>query len=310
MDQFAPMADAARERGLGGRFVTRQEAAELHPLLDATAFHGAWLNELSGRLNPADLTACYLRAARAAGATIAENCTVNNVRMDGGRVSALATSQGEHQVDAVVICGGLWSNNIVPELAVPLAQWACQHFYVIADMPDRLARQTPSFVSPRDLIYGREEVGGLLVGCFDEAAICIEPGTLPEPFTFTLMEPNWDKFAEYFEGAAELFPALNDAPIRQFVNGPEAFTPDGDPLIGPIREVDGLYVCSGMNSRGVTLSGASGHIIADMIEGVPPRFEAVAYDPQRFGGKPADTIWLKQEVSDTPSRYYIEANRL
>ncbi|MGI9413881.1 MAG: FAD-dependent oxidoreductase, partial [Hyphomicrobiales bacterium] len=85
---------------------------------------------------------------------------------------------------------------------------------------------------------------------------------------------------------------------------------DGNPLIGPVPEVGGLYVASGMNSRGVTVSGASGHIIADLIAGTAPRFGATAYAPDRFGARAGDTAWLRQEVSATPSRYYIEAHRV
>jgi len=310
MKQFEPLAAEAEARGHGSPLIPAAEAARRHPLLNPDVFHGAWFNEWSGRLNPADLTACYARAARAAGAEVREQCGVLGLTVNGGRVRAVDTTQGSIDVDAAVICGGLWSRDLVLPLDVHLAQWGCQHFYVIAAVDVRLPRETPSFASPGDLVYGREEVGDFLVGCFDERALCLEPGQLPEPFVFTLLEPNWDQFAPYFERAAELFPVLADAPIKRFVNGPESFSPDGNPLIGPVAEVSGLFACSAMNSRGVTLSGASGHIIADMIEGVAPRFDPSSYAPDRFGDKVADLAWLKQEVSATPSRYYLEANRL
>lgn len=310
MKQFEPMAAAAAERGHASPLISATEAAAHHPLLNAEAFHGAWLNEWSGRLNPADLTACYARAARAAGAEIREQCNVTGLSLEGGHMRTVHTGGGPIEVDAAVICSGLWSRDLAAPLGVALAQWGCQHFYVIAELGKRLARETPSFASPADLVYGREEVGDLLVGCFDERALCLEPGQLPEPFVFTLLEPNWDQFAPYYERAADLFPAIKDAPIKRFVNGPESFSPDGNPLIGPVAEVPGLFVCTAMNSRGVTLSGASGHIIADMIEDVTPRFDASDYEPDRFGDKVTDIDWLKHEVSGTPSRYYLEANRL
>lgn len=310
LDQFTAMAEEAANRGHASPFLTAAQAAERHPLLDPRSIAGAWFNEHSGRLNPADLTACYARAARNAGAEVREMCTVRSLAARGGSIAAVETADGPVDADVVVLCAGLWSADLARPLGIDLAQVGCQHYYVIADVAPRLARETPSFVSPRNMIYGREEVGGLLVGCFDENALCLEPGQLPEPFTFTLLEPNWEKFAPYFEPAMELFPALRDAPVRQFVNGPESFTPDGDPLVGALAEIEGLFVCSGMNSRGVTVSGASGHTIADLVEGVPLRFEKSAFDPYRFGDKASDTDWLRGEVSDTPSRYYRHANRL
>ena len=310
MGLFAPMAAEAEARGYESAMLSPAEAAARHPLLDADAIAGAWYNGLSGRLNPADLTACYARGARENGAEIRENCTVEGLAASGGAISGVMTGDGLVEADTVVVCAGLWSRELVLPLGVELAQWGCQHFYVIADIDPRLARETPAFVSPADLVYGREEVGGLLFGCFDEAALTLEPDSLPEPFTFTLLEPNWDKFAPYFDKAAELFPTLVDAPIRQFVNGPESFTPDGNPLIGAVSEVGGLYVASGMNSRGVTVSGASGHIVADLVAGDPPRFDAAPYAPERFGARAGDLDWVKAEVSATPSRYYIEAHRV
>ncbi|HET7880951.1 MAG TPA: hypothetical protein VFL55_08700 [Acetobacteraceae bacterium] len=85
-----------------------------------------------------------------------------------------------------------------------------------------------------DLCYGREEVGKFLFGVFDEDALTIEPEELPEPFAFTLFPPLCEKFAPYAERAAALFPVLNTAGVRTFINGPETFTPDGKPLIGAI----------------------------------------------------------------------------
>ena len=310
MALYAPMAAEAEARGYESAMLDPAEAAARHPLLDAGAIAGAWYNGLSGRLNPADLTACYVREAVRNGVELRENVTVEGLVASGGNIAAVLTGQGPVDADVVVVCAGLWSRDLVLPLDVPLAQWGCQHFYVIADIDPRLPRETPAFVSPADLVYGREEVGGLLLGCFDRDALTLEPDSLPEPFTFTLLEPNWDKFAPYFDGAAEVFPMLVDAPIRQFVNGPESFTPDGNPLIGPVAGVDGLYVASGMNSRGVTVSGASGHMIADMIAGDAPRFDPAAYAPDRFGERAGDTEWLRAEVSATPSRYYIEAHKV
>src|SRR6185312_4092201 len=126
--------------------------------------------------------------------------------------------------------------------------------------------------SPDDLLYGREEVGALLAGCFDEAAKTIDPADLPKPFTFTLLPPAWDKIAPYFARAIALFPALETAPIRRFVNGPESFSPDGLPLIGPAPGIEGLTVATAMNSVGVTWSAMTGSIVASMLTGRPSRF--------------------------------------
>ncbi len=308
LESYSAFHEAALERDFPALMLSPQEAAGHHPLLDASALHGAWLNPLSGHLNPADLVALYARSARNLGTHLHEQSRVTELISTGGRMTGLVCNGETLGFDDIVVCGGLWSADLVANHGVKLAQGGCEHFYIILDVDPRLSSTTPSFLSSADMIYGREEVGGVLLGCFDENADLIETSDLPDPFSFSLLDENWDKFAPYFKGAAELFPAFLDAPVRRFVNGPEAFTPDGNPFIGAPDGIDGLWLCTGMNSHGVTISGSSGHIIADMIAGEEPRFSAKPYAPGRFGSMVHDDSWLRKQISDSPSGYYRQVN--
>jgi glycine/D-amino acid oxidase-like deaminating enzyme len=306
---FEAFDKAAQERGIKARWIEPREAATLNPLLDPSAVEAIWLNPLSGRTNPADFTAAYAAAARLSGATIRESVEVSGISVAGGRVTGVETMNGSIPADAVVVATGLWSRLLLEPLGIALAQWACEHFYVIADVSPQLARETPSFVAPDDLLYGREEVGRFMVGCFDESAKPLDPASLPKPFSFTLLAPDWDKIAPYFERAIRLFPALGTAPIRHFVNGPESFTPDGMPLIGRAGSIDGLLVATAMNSAGVTWSAMAGAIIADLVADETPRFDPRRFDPVRFGDRGRDLDWLKAQVSAIVSQGYRNQNR-
>ena len=300
--------EQAAQRGIDSRMVTGKEAAGLHPLLAADSITAAWFNPLSGRVNPADLTAAYARGARQRGVRILENCSATGLTVRAGRVCGVATTTGAVDADDVVVAAGLWSRALLAAVDVPLAQWACEHFYLIADVTPRLLRDTPSFVVPEDLFYGREEVGGMMVGAFDEDAKTIDAAALPEPFAFTLFPPAWDKIAPYFQKAIAVFPALETAPIRRFVNGPESFTPDDVPLIGQVSGIEGLHVCTAMNSGGVTYSAAAGHLIADFLAGTSLRFDPTDFAPERFGDKARDLPWLRREISAVVSRGYRQTN--
>jgi glycine/D-amino acid oxidase-like deaminating enzyme len=162
---------------------------------------------------------------------------------------------------------------------------------------------------PDSLIYGREEVGKFLVGFFDEDAKTLDPASLPKPFSFTLLEPDWDKIAQYFMAATQVFPALENAPIQRFINGPESFTPDGMPLIGQLEGISGLYVATAMNSAGVTWSAMTGRLIADLVAGQEPRFNAERYDPHRFADLGRDLEWLAAKVSAIVSAGYRHQNK-
>src|SRR5262249_9181041 len=140
--------DEACRRGVGSRMVTGKEAAALHPLLAGSAITAAWFNPLSGRLNPADLTAAYAKAARRRGATISETCKATGLAVGNGRVRGVETTSGRLEADAVIVAAGLWSRDLLAAVDVPIAQWACEHFYVIAEVTPHLPRETPSFVCP------------------------------------------------------------------------------------------------------------------------------------------------------------------
>lgn len=306
--KLATFDGVARERGLPARWLEPKEATALNPLLNPAAVDAIWLNPLSGRVNPADLTAAYATAARRCGAAIHEGVEVHAIATQGGRVTGVETNQGFIAGDRVVVAAGLWSRSLLRSVDVALAQWPCEHFYVIAEVTPALARTTPSFVMPDRLIYGREEVGKFLVGFFDQNAKTIDPDSLPKPFSFTLLPPDWEKIAPYFMAAVEVFPALEQAPIRHFVNGPESFTPDGLPLIGRVSDLDGLYVATAMNSAGITWSAMTGHLIADLVAGAKPRFDATRYDPQRFGDRGRDLAWLTEAISGIVSAGYRKHN--
>jgi sarcosine dehydrogenase len=298
----------AHSRGIAARWLTPADAQSLNPHLQASKVEGLWLNPLSGRLNPSDLTQAYAAAARRAGAKIVQGVAVRSIVATAGKITGVETQEGFVPADHVVVAAGLWSRSLLEPLGISLAQWPCEHFYVIANVSPRLNRETPSFVAPDKLIYGREEVGSLLVGFFDEDAKTIDPADLPEPFTFTLLPPDWDKIAPYFMRAVELFPALESAPVQRFINGPESFTPDGLPLIGCISDLDGLVVATAMNSSGVTLSAMAGALVASLVAEREAPFPAKIYEPLRFGQRGADLAWLKPRISAIVSKEYREAS--
>ncbi len=305
MDGFLDFHTQSRERGVDVRLLSPKEAVSYHPLLNPSALHGACYNPRSGHLDPAGLVELFARSGMSLGVKVHQHCRVSELATESGRINGVVTDDGETLAfDDVVVCAGLWSTDLFGKLDIVLAQGGCEHMYIIMDMPERLPTNTPAFLSSADLIYGREEVGGTLLGCFDTDASVIDVDALPDPFSFTLLNDNWDKFAPYFAAAAELFPVFNDAGVRGFINGPEAFTPDGNPFVGAAQGIDGLWLCTGMNSHGVTIAGATGHVVADLLAGKEPRFPTRHYAPGRFGEMARDSDWLRQKISASPSGNY------
>src|SRR4051812_42845564 len=166
IESYEAFDGAARAAGLDTRWLSHSEAKCLNPHLEAKRIEGIWFNPLSGRLNPTDLTQAYASAAQRLGAKIADGTPVLSIAAERGQVVGVNTRETFIEADYVVLAAGLWSRALLAPLGIHLAQWACEHFYILADVAPQLRRETPSFVSPDDLLYGREEVGSLLLGCF------------------------------------------------------------------------------------------------------------------------------------------------
>src|SRR5262249_23209251 len=175
LSEYGRFDSVARDRGIPSHWLEHDEARQLNPLLDPTVARGIWLCSLSGRLAPADLTAAYAIAARRAGAQVIEGAAVQHLCRAADRITGVQTTSGLVAADLVILAAGLWSRTLAATAEVALPQWPAQHFYTILDVSQKLPREMPSFVSPDDLCYGREEVGKFLFGAFDEDALTIEP---------------------------------------------------------------------------------------------------------------------------------------
>ncbi|MEO0399559.1 MAG: FAD-dependent oxidoreductase [Pseudomonadota bacterium] len=289
-------ADAAR-LGYPGRIIPLDELESMHPLISSENVFGAWFNDQSGRVNPTDLTNAYAKGARSKGVKIRERVSIERIETEGSQVKGIQTSEGFFEADYVVVCAGLWSRELLKPFDIHLGMSALEHCYLIADTETPLTRDTPSFECEELAVYGREEVGYFLVGFFDDYANVVDVKALPEIFSFALLPDNLDQIAPYYENAMKLFPALQEAPIRNIINGPESFTIDAAPIVGGFESIGGLYVACGMNSGGVSYSGMAGHHIADLLTGASPRFSEIDMSPERFDEKVKDHAWLDTQVS-------------
>ncbi|MBS1135478.1 MAG: FAD-dependent oxidoreductase, partial [Burkholderiaceae bacterium] len=131
-------------------------------------------------------------------------------------------------------------------------------------------RDLPVMRDPDGYIYFKEEVGGLLMGGFEPHATpwlqsAEHRGGIPENFEFQLLPDNWDAFQVLLDNAMIRVPALENAQVKQFYNGPESFTADNNFIVGPAPGIDNLYVGCGFNSMGIASGGGAGKALAEWI---------------------------------------------
>jgi glycine/D-amino acid oxidase-like deaminating enzyme/glycine cleavage system aminomethyltransferase T len=303
---FRTLPELGRMRGIEIALLTPEEVGRRLPIIDIGGLNGGIWVPSDGRVNPTDVVMAYARAARARGVRIQENTRVLEVQIRDGVVRGVVTDQGTVGCDTVIIAAGVWSNTVANSCGVQLPLYALEHQYVITRPIPGLDRNMPLFLSYDDQLYGREEVGGLIVGSFDDNARPIATTDLPQNFAFTLLSERWDQFELYMSTAMRRFPVMATVGIKMLLNGPESFTPDGHMLLGPVPGVDGLYVACGFNSNGIAFSPAAGKFIAEWIVEGAPSADIARLDVRRFAALQSSEAYIRERVTEIPGYFCRE----
>lgn len=287
-----------RARGIDIEYLTPRQVVEKLPIVSEKGIvGGAWIPS-DGRINPTDLAVAMARGAKNRGVRIFEDTPVTGMTVKNGRIAAVATAEGEIACETVVIAAGLWSPVLGRMIGVKVPLHAVQHLYILTKPIDIVTRDMPLFISYDERMYGREDVGGLLVGFFDTNAIPITPAELPRDFSFGLLDGNWNQIEANMTVALERFPVLHKAEIRTLLNGPESFTPDMQMLLGETPAVRGCFLATGMNSSGIALSAAAGKLTAEWILEGRPSLDATRLDIRRFAESQSARAYARDRASE------------
>jgi glycine cleavage system aminomethyltransferase T/glycine/D-amino acid oxidase-like deaminating enzyme len=281
--------DAAWQHGFGVEDVeiSPREVADFWPIANVDDVLAGFYVADEGRANPVDVAMSMARGARAKGARILEGVAVTGFSRTGDRVTGVTTDGGDVEAEYVVISAGMWSRQLGRMAGVEIPLQAAEHYYLLTEPLAGVHRDLPVIEDPDRYGYYREEGDGLLVGLFEPVAAPWRVDGIPQDFGFGTLPPDWDRAGPYLERAMARIPSLTDVGIRTFFCGPESFTPDVRPLLGPAPDVDGLFVAAGLNSLGILLGGGVGSVLAHWIaEGVAP-VDVAGYAVER--GLPHET---------------------
>jgi dimethylglycine dehydrogenase len=309
MDWLRGVVAKGRYLGLDLEEISAEEAARLMPLLDPKQFVGAVRNSEDGHLDPSGVTHAYAKAARQLGAEIYRHTKVEDlVQREDGRWRVI-TDKGEIVTEHVVNAGGLWAREIGRMVGLELPVLAMEHMYLITeDMPEVAewnASTGTEIIHAVDFdgeLYLRQERGGMLMGTYEKAGKPWSEKTTPWDFGHELLEPDIDRIAPSLEVGFRHFPAFQKTGIKQIINGPFTFAPDGNPLVGPVRGLKGFWCACGVMA-GFSQGGGVGLALSNwMIEG-DPGFDIWAMDVARYGDW-ASMAYTNAKVRENYSRRF------
>ena len=307
MDVLRRQATTARSFGLEMHLISPQEARDLWPLMEIDDVIGAAWLPTDGIASPSDITLALAKGAKLKGVTVLEDCRVTGVELEAGRVAAVLTEQGRVACEAVVNCCGQWAREFGRLAGVNVPLVSVEHQFMITEPIEGVARDLPTLRDPDRLTYFKEEVGGLVMGGYEPNPIPWALDGLPPGFNYRLLDSNYEQFEQLAEQAMARVPALRTAGVRQLINGPEAFTPDGNFILGEAPEVENYYVGAGFNAFGIAAGGGAGKALAEWIVGGEPPEDLWPVDIRRFGSHHRDAGWVRTRTLEIYGKHYTIA---
>ena len=287
---FLKLAQArGRYLDMDTEIISVAEAKKILPLIDEKYYLGAMYDPNEGYIDPSGVVHAYAKSAKKLGATIVENNRVieTNPRADGGW--DVVTEQGTVVAEHIVNAGGLWAREVGRMAGLELPVLAMEHHYIITEeMPEVVAankemgRELPIGLDFEGEMYFRQEKTGMLLGTYETINKAWSPRETPWNFGHELLQPDLDRVAGNLEVGFSHLPAFQKAGIKNVVNGPFTFAPDGNPLVGPVRGLPGYWVACGVMA-GFCQGGGVGLALTNwMIDG-DPGYDVWGMDVARYG---------------------------
>ena len=295
MDEYYKYCGTANTIGVPFQVISPREVKELWPLVslgnggDTPDIIGALYHPDDGHIAPADLTMALRRGARAGGAEIYEQTAVTGAKRLPSGEWRLTTTKGEITCEHVVCATGNYALETGRMFGISVPAIPVEHQYIVYDESPELkayrqggGRELAVLRESDKSYYLREERLGWILGPYEAGAPARFADGVPDWFGKSLFEGDLERLLPHVEAAQRRVPALEHCGIKDIVNGPISYTPDGSPLVGPAWDVRNVWLNEG-HSFGITAAGGSGWQLAEWIVEGEPGIDMLAVDPRRFG---------------------------
>jgi glycine cleavage system aminomethyltransferase T/glycine/D-amino acid oxidase-like deaminating enzyme len=302
MEEIARQAGWAKTFGLPLELISAGEAQALFPPMSAEGVLGAAFLPTDGYIDPSQLTFALAEGARRRGAEVNTSTRVLGIEVRNGRVEGVTTDQGAIETEVVINAGGMFAQELgaLAGVVVPIVPMA--HEYLVT-RPSGLPLEMPTMRDPSLLVYFRPESGGLIMGGYERDPLPWSLDGIPPDFNGKLLDEDWPRFEPLLENAVRRVPALEEMEVVKLINGPEAFTPDGEFILGP-TDVRGFWVAAGFCAHGLAGAGGMGKLVAEWVVEGTPSLDVWHMDSRRFGSAYRSREYTLARTTEVYSTYY------
>jgi len=291
----------------GARLLTPHEAVELVPIVDPRGLTGALFDPEEGNLDPNGATYAYAGAARARGVEVIQGTRVTDLRRRPDGDWDVVTETGTVVAEHVVNAGGLWARRIGRMVGLDHPLVPMPHHYLVTDaipavaaLPDLM----PAVTDLEGFTYLQREGDGVLLGIYEQRPVHWAVDGAPWDFGMTLFPEDVDRIAPELQLAFERFPVLAGTGVRRWVHGAFTFTPDGNPLVGPVEGLPGYWAACGCMA-GFSQGAGIGLALANWIVDGEPGYDVFGMDVARFGAYAADDAYLLATTAQFYARRFV-----
>jgi sarcosine dehydrogenase len=305
--EYKRLATTARSFGMEMDLISPAEVKRLWPLMETSDLIGASWLPTDGQASPSDIAQALAKGARAGGVKIVEGVRVTGFRTDRDRITHVETTAGTVACGTVVNCAGQWARQVGAMARINVPLQPVKHQYIVTERIPGLAADAPTIRDPDRRTYFKEEVGGLVMGGYEPDPQPWVTGDVPHDWEFRLFDDDWDHFGQHLTQAIPRVPALETVGVKQMINGPESFTPDGNFILGRAPECRNMFVGAGFNAFGIASGGGAGWVLAEWAMTGQSPMDLWTVDILRFSGLHRDREWVLSRTLEAYGKHYTVA---
>jgi glycine cleavage system T protein len=297
----------ARAIGMDVEIISPEEALRIMPQLSKENLFGAIYLPRDGQLDPYTTTTTMVRLAKEMGVEVKTFVRVTGFELSPkGELYRVLTDHGPIRTEIVVNAAGMWAPQVaaMAGLQIPTTPVDHQHIALKAVSGHEFSPTTPCLRDPDNLVYMRQEAGGLVIGGYEPDPLARWIDGVPWEHGGTTLPADYGRFEQLLEGAIRRIPFLDQAGIITLVCHPGAYTPDCQPMLGPMAGARGMWIAAGMSLNGYGGAGGIGKLMAEWIVGGEPPLDVYAYRATRFGNYYANPEYAAERTRECVKYYY------
>ena len=292
LQEFERVVGMGRYQGMDLKILTPDQIKDYYPILETHDLTGALYDPNDGDIDPAQLTQALAKGARQMGARIERFCPATGVRRDGNDW-VVSTHKGDIRCEFVVNAAGYYAREVGKWFGRDVPMMVMSHQYLLFDTVPEVEARTKAVGHKLPLLrdvdssyYLRQEKNGFNLGPYErncKAHWVTADDPFPGDFSFQLFPDDLERLEWYITDAMARVPLLERAPLTKVINGPIPYTPDGNPLIGPMPGVPNAFEAC-VFTFGICQAGGAGKVLAEWITEGATEWDMWSCDPRRFTG--------------------------